>query len=416
MSGGGDAASLLLAGATVIDGTGADPVAGSVVITGSVIDAVNPLPQATDGTVLDLSGLTVLPGLIDLHTHLAVIAIGDPESVSPALTAAQTFRNAELCLMSGHTSAREVGGADGGLTEVIDQGLVPGPRLFTSGPMLCQSGGHCDYAPPYFAHHHDHDPGIPGLAQMSIACDGPEAVRAAARTAFRRGATQLKVCGSGGVVSLSDSLDDTQLTIAELRAAVIEAEARNTYVTAHAHNTKAILNGLEAGVACFEHGTYLDEPAAARMAAAGAALVPTLSVLALLPSRWREWGVPEQAVSRVAGVMEAATASLKLAYDAGVTVASGSDLLGPDQAERGLELALKAEVLGPLPAIVSATSVSAGVLRRPDLGVIAAGKTADVIAVDFDPLTEPEHWADPGRVVLVVKDGVVVKDTRKVVA
>ena len=105
--------------------------------------------------------------------------------------------------------------------------------------------------------------------------------------------------------------------------------------------------------------------------------------------------------------------AVRVAFDAGVWIGSGSDLLGPDQAGRGLELALKAEVLGPMRAIVSATSASARILRRPDLGTLAPGATADVIAVDFDPLDEPWRWADPERVVLVIKDGVVVKDTRK---
>lgn len=242
-----------------------------------------------------------------------------------------------------------------------------------------------------------------------MVCDGPDEIRLAARTAFRRGATQLKMCASGGVISLTDSLTDTQFTVEELRVAVIEAAARDTYVTTHTHNAAAIRNGLAAGVACFEHGTFLDEATADAMAAAGAALVPTLSVHALMPDRWREWGIPEKALTRLAGVTEASARAIRLAYDAGVRVGSGSDLLGPGQADRGLELALKAEILDPMAAIVSATSTNADVLGREDLGVLAPGRTADIIAVDFDPLARPELWADPDRVVLVIKNGVVVK-------
>jgi imidazolonepropionase-like amidohydrolase len=405
--------SLVLTNATVIDGTGRDPVAGGVTIDGGRIGAVGATSPGPAATVLDAGGLTVLPGLIDLHTHLGVIAIGAPESLPPAVAAAHMFRNAELCLMSGHTSVREVGGADGGLVQAIDLGLVTGPRVFPSGPLLCQSGGHGDYLSAFFAHEYHHDPGVPGLAQMSLVCDGPEEVRVAARTAFRRGATQLKMCLSGGVVSLTDSLEDTQFTVEELRAAVAEAAARGTYVTAHAHNGLAVRNGLAAGVTCFEHGTFLDEATVAAMAAAGATLVPTLTVLALMPDKWREWGVPQEALPRLAGVMEAQSASIKMAFEAGVRIGSGSDCLGPRQSGRGRELALKAEVLGPMEAIVSATATSARVLGRDDLGVLAPGKTADIIAVDFDPLAQPGHWADPGRVVLVIKDGLVVKDTRK---
>jgi imidazolonepropionase-like amidohydrolase len=404
---------LVLTNATVIDGTGADPVSGAVSIDGSRIEAVGSVAVGRDAEVVDVAGLVVLPGLIDLHTHMGIISTGSPEALSPAVTAAHLFRNAELCLLSGHTTAREVAGADGGLKQAIDSGLVPGPRLFPSGPMLCQSGGHGDHAPPFFAdHHHHHDPGVPGLSQASVVCDGPDEVRIAVRNAFRRGATQIKVCASGGVVSLTDSLEDTQFTVEELRAAVLEAQARDTYVTAHAHNARAILNGIEAGLECFEHGSFLDERTAAAMASAGVALVPTLSVLELMTSQWREWGVPEECLPRLADVRDATAASLKLAFEAGVRIGSGTDLLGPDQNQRGLELALKARTLGAMEAIVSATSVSAGILRRPDLGVLAAGNTADLIAVDFDPLMEPGEWQDPDRVRLVVKDGIVVKDTR----
>jgi transposase-like protein len=139
---------------------------------------------------------------------MGILSVAQPEAMAPAVAAAQLFRNAELCLLSGHTSAREVAGADGGLRQAIDAGLVAGPRLFPSGPALCQSGGHGDLGPAFLPH--QHDPDVPGLAQMSIVCDGPDQVRVAARTAFRRGATQLKVIISGGVVSLTDRLEDTQ--------------------------------------------------------------------------------------------------------------------------------------------------------------------------------------------------------------
>jgi imidazolonepropionase-like amidohydrolase len=403
--------SMLVTGGSLIDGTGADPRTVDIAIDDGRIVGVGTSSTAAD-EVVDVTGLTVLPGLIDLHTHMGIVAMTSEESMAPAVTAAHLFRNAELCLLSGHTTAREVAGADGGLRQAIDAGLIPGPRLFPSGPLLCQSGGHGDVLPPFFAHHHTHRPGVPGLAQNSLVCDGPDEVRIAARNAFRRGATQIKVCTSGGVVSLTDSLEDTQFTVEELRAAVIEAQARGTYVTAHAHNVRAILNGLEAGLECFEHGTFLDEATAARMAEAGAALVPTLTVLHQATVKWREWFIPEEMLPRFDGVADAMSESVKLAAAAGVLIGSGTDILGPGQDGRGQEIALKASILGPMAAIVSATTDSAKILRRPDLGVVRAGATADVIAVDFDPLDEPALWTNPDRVVLVVKDGQVVKDLR----
>jgi imidazolonepropionase-like amidohydrolase len=406
--------SLSLTGATMIDGTGREPVNdATVTIEGNMITFAGAAPPRAGDDVLDLSGLTLLPGLIDLHTHMGIVSGHDAAALSPAMTAALLFQNAELCIRSGHTTAREVAGADGALREVIDAGVIPGPRLFPSGPLLCQTGGHGDRGALYYPsiHNHQHS-GIPGLAQFSITCDGPDSVRIAARQAFRQGATQIKLCISGGVVSLTDRLEDTQFSVAEMRAAVEEAQARDTYVTAHAHNSRAINAALDAGLECFEHGTFLDEATAARMAGAGAALVPTLTVTHLMAAEWRAWDIPESVLPRLAGVEEAMMASLKLAHDAGVTVGSGTDLIGPGQNRRGLELALKAKALGPMAAIISATAVNAAILRQPDLGTIAEGKLADLIGVDGDPLGEPELFDNPDRVVLVIKDGKIMKDLR----
>jgi len=405
---------LFLRHATLIDGLGSDPLEdASVTVEEARIQSVQSgrTTAPASAKVLDLDGLTLLPGLIDAHTHLGILSAAEASVFSPAMTAALLFQNAELCLLSGHTTAREMGGADGALRQVIDSGLVPGPRLYPSGPLLCQTGGHGDLGPPFYPHH----PGVrgtPGLADLSISCDGPDGVRIAARQAFRRGATQLKMCISGGVISHTDRLEDTQFSKAELAAAVDEARARGTYVTAHAHNVEAINLGLDAGVACFEHGSFLDEETANRMAREGAALVPTLTVTRLLASEWAAWGVPEAVVPRLQGVEEAMLASVKLAHDAGVAVGSGTDLLGPRQNHRGLEIALKSRVMGPMAAIVSATSTNARILGSKELGVIAPDKLADLIVVSGDPLAEPELFDDPERVVLIVKGGVIVKDSR----
>jgi imidazolonepropionase-like amidohydrolase len=218
---------------------------------------------------------------------------------------------------------------------------------------------------------------------------------------------------SGGVVSLSDRLEDTQFTVEELRAAVEEAEARETYVTAHAHNVRGILNGLAAGVKCFEHGSFLDAETATALAEAGAWLVPTLAVARLMAEDGESWGLPKQVLPRMAGVEDAMTRAVKLAYDAGVLIGSGSDLIGPTQDRRGLELVLKARIIEPMAAIVSATSANARIIGESDrLGTIEQGKVADVIAVGGDPLVDPEVFDEPSRVLLVLKDGIVVKDGR----
>jgi imidazolonepropionase-like amidohydrolase len=408
---------LMLHGGTVIDGTGRPPFAAAVAVSDGRIAGVQAGPTPTPGPqteLVDVSGLTLLPGLIDAHTHLGIVAWADQVKIPLAVQAATVFRIAASTLDAGFTTVRDLGGVDGGLAEAIEAGLVRGPRVLPSGALLCQSGGHGDRT--------RFRPGgtedamrvtAPGLIQSALICDGPDAVRRAARLQFRFGATQIKMCASGGVLSLADRLEDTQFSVDELRAAVAEASARNSYVTVHAHNTAAILAGLEAGVRCFEHGTFLDAPTAARMAEAGACLVSTLAVTRVLAEQWETWGVPRSVLPRLENVRESSEHAVRIAAQAGVLTGSGSDFLGPLQAGRGLEIACKAAVLGPMAAIVSATSANAKVLGLEDeVGVLRPGLRADIVGLATDPLQHPDRLADDANVVLVVRDGVVVKDTR----
>lgn len=404
---------LALRGATLIDGTGSDPVrSASVVIDADRITSVGDAAPP-DANVVDLEGCTLLPGLIDAHTHLGIafeLQHHAQEGHLPtAEIAARVFEVCGSTLQAGFTTCRDVGGLDGGIVRAIDQGLVEGPRILPSGPAIAQDGGHATFMAPWS------DcwcpTALPGLVEGVAVANGADEVRLAARRAFRRGATQLKVMVSGGVVSITDEIEHTQFTVEELRAAVLEAEARNTYVTAHAHNVRAIHTGLAAGVSCFEHGSWLDEETAAAMAAAGAALVPTLTVGRVMIEEWQEWGLPEAVVPRMEQVAGHMANAVKLATAAGVTVGCGSDLLGPRQNRKGLELALRAEIEGAMKAIVAATATNARILRIDDrLGTVEVGKLADVIAVRGDPLEEPTLFDDPDRVVLVVKGGVVKKD------
>jgi imidazolonepropionase-like amidohydrolase len=407
---------IVLHEATLIDGVGARPrPKTSVVIERDRVSEISGTssPRRDEATSIDLSGYTLLPGLIDAHAHLGLVyefsAEGDPGSVSAAQIAAWTFENCGLCLDAGFTTVRDMCGVDGGLVRAIDSGAVRGPRVFPSAAAIVQTGGHGNISGPFCEANHFF--ALPGLVQMIAICDGPDAVRKQARLNFRRGATQLKAFVSGGVVSTTDRLEDTQLTIEELRAAVEEAKARDSYVSGHAHNVRAIRNGLEAGLSCFEHGTMLDEACAHDMAKAGAALDPTLAVCHLMATEWKQWGLPESVVPRVAGCETSMGQSIVMAEKAGVLLGSGSDLLGRKQNRRGLELVLKSKLLSPMRAIQCATSGNARIMGQLDrLGSVEAGKLADVIAVKGDPLTEPELFDDPARVVLVIKNGQIEKN------
>ena len=403
-----------LFGAALIDGTGADPKKDhAVTIDADTIASVSRQTKRSrgDDKAIDLAGCTILPGLIDAHAHLGLVFDfqADQGSSSAAEIAAKTFRNAELCLEAGFTTVRDMAGVDGGIVNAIEHGLVRGPRVFPSGPAIAQTGGHghltgqfCDLNAPL---------AIPGLVQLLALCDSADDVRKAARTNFRRGATQLKAFISGGVVSKTDRLEDTQLTVEELKAAVFEARARKTYVAAHAHNNESIRNGLEAGIECFEHGTMLDEATAAAMKKHGAALDPTLAVANLFSTHWRQWGVDETIAKRATEFEGMMNDAVRIAAKAGVLIGSGSDLLGAEQNRRGLEIVLKSKLLDPMRAIVSATLDNARIMRQEHrFGSIEVGKLADVIAVKGDPLAKPELLDDLKSVVLVIRDGRIVKD------
>jgi len=405
---------LFLSGAVVVDGTGADPRKDTTLIAdqGAIASITKQAPAVRgDDQGFDLTGCTLLPGLMDAHAHVGLVfnMAADSGAMSAAEIAAKTFRNCELALDAGFTTLRDMGGVDGGLARAIESGDVRGPRIFPSGPAIAQTGGHGHLTGPFCDL--NHPLAIPGLIQLLELCDSPDEVRRAARKIFRRGATQLKLFISGGVVSLTDRLEDTQLTIEELRAAVVEAKARKTYVAGHAHNCDAMRNGLAAGIECFEHATMLDEATAAAIKAANAAVDPTMTVCNLMVNEWKAWGLDESVVPRMSGVEAKMIDAVRIARDAGLLIGSGSDMLGPGQNRRGLELVLKAKILGPMEAVVSATLNNAKIMRLDSqLGTLEQGKIADVIAVRGDPLSNPEIFDDPSRVVLVIKAGRVVKN------
>ncbi|HWQ28947.1 MAG TPA: amidohydrolase family protein, partial [Dehalococcoidia bacterium] len=205
-------------------------------------------------------------------------------------------------------------------------------------------------------------------------------------------------------------IEATQFTVDELRAAVEEAMARDTYVLAHAYHPRSIANCLDAGVRSIEHGNLLDEETAYRMAREGAFLVPTLIVYDVLSRHGAELGLSRYSMEKIERVKATGEQAVRLAFEAGVRIGSGSDLLGHTMARRAEELVLKARVLGPMEAIVSATKINAELFGLADrIGTVAEGKDADLIVVDGDPLADISALADASRIPVVVKGGAVVK-------
>lgn len=398
-------------GATVVDGSGRDPADVTVAVEDSRI-----AQPGAPGERLEADGLTMTPGLIDAHVHLGLSSPIEPQfsfRLSAAEIAADIFAAAGAALDAGFTTVRDTGGIDGGVVTAIAKGKVRGPRVLSCGPVQCQTGGHGYYGAEWeptelWSSHH-----IPGLCALSMQSGNADELRGNVREAFRRGASFLKLCVTGGVVSAHDQLTDTQFTVEEIAVAVQEASARGTYVTVHAHNNEGIRNAVEAGVRCVEHGTGLDEPTAALMAARDVALVPTFAVVEQLLRDSAGTGLNESIRDRVLGVRERMAEALAVAKEAGLRIGLGSDLIGPGQDRRGEELRLRAELETPMEALVAATKTNAEILGLSgEVGVIAPGRQADLVLWNGNPLDNPQLFSDPDNAVVVVQAGRIVKDLR----
>ena len=383
---------LVLKNANIIDGTGADPVSnGSVVVEDDRIKEVlrgSPGKIPSDALTLDCRNQTLLPGLIDGHVHLGAVDANIMEQqrlYHPSMLVIRTLKVIQGSLDQGFTTVRDAGGADAGFREAQRQGLIPGPRMFVSGCALSQTGGHGDFRLPTEAR----SPSLDLAGVATRICDGVDEVRRGAREQLRRGADFVKVMGGGGCMSPSDEIDTSQYSPDELRAVVFEAEAVGTYVAAHVYSSRSIRNCVSAGIRALEHCNLLDESAAKAIKEAGAFMVPTLVTYEMISRMGKSMGIPDNNVRKINEARDRGLEALAIAKRLGVKIASGSDLLGPMQRYKGMELELQARVLGPMGAIVATTKTNAELLKKEkDLGTIEAGKLADLILVQGDPLKD----------------------------
>jgi len=361
--------------------------------------------------VVDCGGRTLMPGLLDAHVHLSIVELDEGREVDlpPAVLALRIAHEIEATLQAGFTTVRDAGGLDWGFKEAVRLGLIRGPRLLISGPFISQTGGHGDPRPrssrrPF--------PWLSGLSSESILADGADEVRRAAREVLRRGADQVKVMASGGAASESDELDQAQFSIEELSAAVDVARGVSTYVLAHAYGPRAIQNCLKAGVRSIEHGNFLDEETADQMLATkDTFLVPTVITYELLSRREAGNGWSEANVRKIRQGLTGAYDSLGLAYEKGLKIGSGSDVLADMQKDKGREIACQARVMGSMAAIIAATRTNAELMRiEKEVGTVEEGKRADLILVDGDPTGDATILGDPERVRLVMLGGDLVKD------
>lgn len=373
-------------GGRVFDGTGAPPADADVVVEEGRIVEVGP---GLDGDeAVDCAGATVLPGLFDCHVHVAVSTLDLLRTANTPFSYRfyEAARNLERTLRCGITTVRDAGGADLGTKEAVEDGLIPGPRMWISLGMLSQTGGHADgwmvsgNCLPLLPSH----PGIPDTI-----VDGPEEVRRKVRELIRAGADVIKLASSGGVLSPRDDPKHGHFRDDELEALVAEASAAGLWAMAHAHATDGVKAAVRAGVRSIEHGTYLDDEAIEMMLEAGSYLVPTLAApTGVLRAADEGANLPEVMVSKAREVVDAHRESFRRAVDAGVTIAMGTDAAVTPHGENLNELELMAKGgMSSVDVLVATTRTAAELVGvADDLGTLEPGKRADVVVIDGDAL------------------------------
>lgn len=379
----------------------------TIVVEDGMIDAVTQGPlSVNDAQSHDLAGRVVLPGLIDAHVHVtATISDFFKLSMMPqSLVTAQTSDVLEAMLMRGFTTVRDAGGADAGLVQAIEQGHFAGPRLFIAGRALTQTGGHGDARPAFFSGMNCACCGAVGM--VGLIADGVSEVRRGARNEIRNGANHIKVMAGGGIATPNDPLDGTQYSIEELTAIVEEATAARTYVMAHAYSPEAIQRAVRCGVRSIEHGNLIDEATAQLMAQRGTYLVPTLSTYAAIGRNGTKLGWSAAMLAKTDRVKNQGIEAMRIAQNAGVKIALGSDLLGDMHACQYEEFTLRQAVMKPADILRSATSVNAEMMNQTGrIGVIAKGAHADLLVLDGDPLADLGILQQPDTLRAVMKAG-----------
>jgi len=396
----------------LIDGTGGPVVNNAVVVVeGTKIKAVGKegeVEYPADYEVLDLGGKTVLPGMVEAHVHIGMNGEPAMETImlkeTLPMTTIKAAVYAQRDLMAGFTTIRTMGDKgflDVALKRAIDAGIIDGPRMRVSGQILSITGGHGDIALP---------PEVTFTGWSAIV-DSPDEARKAARYQLKMGADIVKMCATGGVMSEGDEPGSPQLNEDEMRAAIYEAHKVGKKAAAHAQGTKGIKDAVKAGIDSIEHGIFLDDEVVEMMREKGVYLVATLSAPYNIKKYGVEAGIPDYAVRKTEQVIDAHGASFMKAYRAGVKIAVGTDAGTPfnrhGENAQELEMMVQAGVK-PMDAILAATKWGADLLGMSNIiGTIEAGKEADIIAVEGNPLENISLLKD---VKFVMKAGKIYKN------
>ena len=390
-----------LVGGTLIDGNGGPARRDTtVIVDGCTIREVSQQREfGADVRVLDITGKTVMPGLIDCHAHFAHwgMSLISYQHKSLMLLAAETVAALRTTLEAGCTTARDLGGLDGGFRDAVQQGLIPGPRLQCSLIVVSPTNGIVD---PTTAQGLP-SPNVPGLPAPG--CNGPYEARAKVREVLRAGADVIKIATTGGVSSPKVDPRRQLFTQEEVEAIVDEAHMAGVSVTCHALGGPGLLMAVRAGVDCIEHGGWLDDEVVAEMAQRGTWYVPTFAVY-----RWHGTIGPAFKQSRAQGMRQEHLKSFARARAAGVRIAMGTDIGGYGYGDTALELELLVEAgMTPAEAVETSTRRSAECMRIDgEVGTITVGKRADLLVVDGDPLTDITMLRRRESLALVMQNGV----------
>ena len=363
--------------------------------------AQNDMNLPKDTQKIPLDGQTLLPGFIDAHIHICMDGSPDPVAAglteSPTITTLKAAEFARRTLMAGVTTVRDMGGRDGidfGLRQAIDSGLIPGPRMLISGRLICMTGGH-------------------GW-QIGLEANGPNEVRKAAREQIKAGVDIVKLMATGGVLTPAVEPGSEQLTEEELRAGVEEAHKAGKKTATHAMGTRGIQNALRAGIDSIEHGVYLDDETVSMMMERNIPFIPTISALYNIETKGIEAGIPAFAVEKTLKVKPFHLESIRMAREAGVLVAAGTDAGTPFNlhGENLGEIKLLVDYGGfsPMAAIEAGTRIAARVLGlEKELGTIEEGKVADLVMVEGNPLDNIDVLLNQESICLVMQGGKIVK-------
>lgn len=407
---------VVIRGATLIDGTGANPsVDQAVIIEDKQITWVGPtaaLQVPPDSETIEAQGKTLMPGIIDCHSHMIAYEYNLEKRVTtPAsLTILRSLANLKLTLEGGVTTLRDAGGCDVGFKVAIEQGLAVGPRLVVSVVPLTQTGGLFDL-PLLSGAKVD----LGGMTpSVRLFCGGVDNLRQITRRLLLEGADWIKMSTTGSVYTFPGKLPSPQFTLDEISAVTYEAHAAGKKTMAHCEGGPGLKNSVLGGIDSIEHGFYLSDDDVRLMKERGTYLVPTLNCnygILKVMKRDPKADIHEQSVRVAKDLIADHARSFARAAEAGVKIAMGSDSFGRDQGDNLVELELMVNAgLSPMDAIKAATSGAAELLGEEGrLGTVARGKTADLLLVDGNPLSDITVLQDRERLKLIMKDGVIFK-------